>query len=85
MNRIVREHYPASKLPDELRGSLPADCQVRVTVELQAESERRSVMEIIESAKHLRRGGVDPVRDVREGRDDRCREALHDRIRRVRA
>jgi hypothetical protein len=33
MNRIVRENYPVSKLPADLRDGLPADAAVRVTVE----------------------------------------------------
>ena len=38
MNRIVRRHYPASKLPEELREGLPADA--RVTVEVEQEERR---------------------------------------------
>ena len=38
MNRIVRRHYPASKLPEELREGLPADA--RVTVEVEQEEQR---------------------------------------------
>lgn len=33
MNKIVREHYPASMLPEELRAGLPSDASVTVTVE----------------------------------------------------
>lgn len=33
MNRIVRENYPASKLPEELRPSADPDALVRVTIE----------------------------------------------------
>jgi hypothetical protein len=33
MNRIVKEHYPASKLPDDLREGLAPKAEVRVTVE----------------------------------------------------
>ncbi len=33
MNRIVREHYPASKLPDDLREGLRPDAEVRVVIE----------------------------------------------------
>ena len=32
MNRIVREHYPASKLPDDLRKGIDPDRSVTVTV-----------------------------------------------------
>ena len=33
MNRIVREHYPVEKLPEDLREGIPAGEQVTVTVE----------------------------------------------------
>jgi hypothetical protein len=33
MNKIVLEHYPASKLPEELRKGFSADAAVKVTVE----------------------------------------------------
>lgn len=32
MNRIVKEHYPASKLPEDLREGLDPDGKVTVTV-----------------------------------------------------
>ena len=33
MNRIVREHYPVAKLPEELRAGFELDADVRVVVE----------------------------------------------------
>jgi hypothetical protein len=33
MNRIVREHYPVEKLPEDLREGIPAGEQVKVIVE----------------------------------------------------
>lgn len=35
MNRIVREHYPAAKLPEDLREGFAADADVRVIIEVQ--------------------------------------------------
>jgi hypothetical protein len=32
MNKIIREHYPASKLPKDLRGDLDPKSSVTVTV-----------------------------------------------------
>jgi hypothetical protein len=40
MNKIVLEHYPASKLPQDLRGSITEEASVTVTVE---EEERKSI------------------------------------------
>ncbi|MBA3448516.1 MAG: hypothetical protein H0T56_13110 [Pseudaminobacter sp.] len=36
MNKIVLEHYPASKLPDDLRAGMSPQAIVRVTVEEEA-------------------------------------------------
>jgi hypothetical protein len=33
MGKIVLDHYPASKLPEELRGNLSSDSVVRITIE----------------------------------------------------
>ncbi len=33
MNKIVREHYPVSKLPEDLREGLKPDEEVRITIE----------------------------------------------------
>ncbi len=33
MNKIVLEHYPASKLPEDLRGSIAKNASVKITVE----------------------------------------------------
>lgn len=57
MNRIVREHYPASKLPDELREGIDPDRAVTVTV---VEEEERpeapmTLEEILEEAAEWRR------------------------------
>ena len=33
MNRIVREQYPVSQLPDDLRQALPGQSEVRLTID----------------------------------------------------
>ncbi|MCD7110120.1 hypothetical protein LRX75_13840 [Rhizobium sp. DKSPLA3] len=35
MNKIVRAHYPASKLPDDLRSGFDSDATVRIVIEQQ--------------------------------------------------
>ena len=35
MNRIVREHYPAAKLPEDLRDEIGAEKQVTITIEVE--------------------------------------------------
>lgn len=40
MNKIIKEHYPAAKLPEDLREGLDPGQEVRVTVEVDPASER---------------------------------------------
>jgi hypothetical protein len=40
MNRIVRENYPASRLPDDLRVGVDPAAKVTVTVTLEEQSQR---------------------------------------------
>jgi hypothetical protein len=46
MNRIIREHYPAEKLPRELREGLAPNARVTITIE--TETEPDSVMTLEE-------------------------------------
>jgi hypothetical protein len=62
MNRIVREHYPASRLPDDLRGDVDRSSMVTVIV---AEEEQRleKVMSLEEifSLEGFRRRSVEEI------------------------
>ncbi len=40
MNRIVREHYPAALLPEDLRAGLDLDAHVTVSVEVETRAEQ---------------------------------------------
>ena len=73
MNKIVREHYPVSKLPEDLREGIPPGASVRVVVE----EERRplSKEEFLNSLQEARRHakGVtldEAVARIRELRDE---------------
>ena len=62
MNRIVREHYPVSKLPEELRAGFDLDADVRVVVErvddlAARQPSSRPIMEILEEARQMRADG----------------------------
>jgi hypothetical protein len=77
MNKIVREHYPVDKLPEDLRRLFPG--QSEVTLEITAAGEGRS-MSGADAVAMLRRLGEpvsaegrtmsDIVRDVRSLRDE---------------
>lgn len=40
MNKIVKLHYPAAKLPEELRVGIDPNAEVTITVEAEAQPER---------------------------------------------
>lgn len=64
MNKIVKEHYPVSKLPIELREGIDPDGHVTVTV-VEEERPPQRVMtleEILDAARKLRgEGHIAPV------------------------
>jgi hypothetical protein len=73
MNKVVREHYPASKLPAELREGLPVDAMVRVSVTLEGPKETmeslRAELDRVRSGMTRFRTGEEIDRLVRTIRD----------------
>ncbi|MCF6115005.1 MULTISPECIES: hypothetical protein [Mesorhizobium] len=53
MNRVILEHYPASKLPDELRKGIAPSASVKVTVEEEANRPlgREQLLELMRNAQ----------------------------------
>lgn len=53
MNRIVRQHYPASQLPEDLRGQIAENASVTVTVEEEARKPlgREELLELMRKAQ----------------------------------
>ena len=49
MNKIVLEHYPASKLPDDLRKGISTAASVTVTVEVERRGQPWSREELLRS------------------------------------
>lgn len=67
MNRLVREHYPVSKLPDDLREGFEGQTDVRVTIDVAAGSD--SASPAVEEGhfgrfKHLRRSNFGDMDEV---------------------
>ena len=76
MNKVVRRHYPASKLPEDLQAELDGVRSVRLTVEPISEAPR-SLKDVIDRARRLRKEGViepvtteDAVARIRTLRDE---------------
>jgi hypothetical protein len=72
MNRITREHYPASKLPEDLRAGVDPTSTVTVTI---VEEERRpeevmSLEEIFSLKGFRRRSAAEIDDDLRRQRDE---------------
>lgn len=71
MNRIVREHYPASQLPEELRPRDGPDVRVTVIVEEEEKPAKVMSLEEIFSLKGFRRRSADEIdADLRQMRDE---------------
>jgi hypothetical protein len=73
MNKIVRDHYPVSRLPDDLREGLAPGDVVRVVVEnveMPVASSRASLKQLLDEARSLRPIGDDPVDRIRKLRDE---------------
>ncbi|WP_214471409.1 hypothetical protein [Mesorhizobium sp. dw_380] len=53
MNKVILEHYPASKLPDELREGIALSASVKVTVEEEAKRPlgRKQLLELMRNAQ----------------------------------
>ncbi len=72
MNRIVREHYPASKLPEDLRGNLNPASTVTVTVveDEKAPDRVMTLEEIFALRQPPFRTAQEIDRDLRRQRDE---------------
>jgi hypothetical protein len=74
MNKVIREHYPASKLPDDLREGIDPLKDVTVTVVEEERPERVMSFEEIFATRgppYLTREEIDAhLRGLREDRED---------------
>jgi hypothetical protein len=74
MNKVVREHYPASKLPDDLREGIDASKDVTVTVVEEDRPERVLTFEEIFALRRppfLSKEEIDEhIRELRGDRND---------------
>ena len=71
MNKIVREHYPAAKLPEDLRPS--GDPNPRVTITIEEEEKPENVMtldEVFSQTGFRRRTREEIDAEIRRQRDE---------------
>jgi hypothetical protein len=71
MNKIIREHYPASKLPEELRPTDDPNASVTVTIEEEKRPEKVMTLEEIFSLTGFRRRSAAEIdADIRQMREE---------------
>ncbi len=73
MNKITREHYPASKLPEDLREGVDPDSTVTVTVTVEGLKRPEHVMsleEIFAARRPPYRSSEEIVASIRQLRDE---------------
>jgi hypothetical protein len=72
MNRIIREHYPASRLPEDLREGVDPQATVTVTVTQEEKTpEHVMTLEEIFSLTGFRRRSAEEIdADIRRQRDE---------------
>jgi hypothetical protein len=73
MNKIVKEHYPISKLPEDLRPDLPLDGWVRVQIDVEGEltGDAPNLAAIAGSARNVHGPEFQLIDHLRKMRDDR--------------
>jgi hypothetical protein len=72
MNKIVRERYPASQLPDDLRVGLDSKAHVRVTIEQESpvSEDASRLRAMLVAARRASPADDDPVSRIRKLRDE---------------
>ena len=70
MNRIVKERYPLSNLPEDLREGLPENGEARVVVEIVPQRRGYTYAELLAIRDTLPVTTDDPVKRVRALRDE---------------
>jgi len=70
MNKIIREHYPASRLPSDLREGLAPDARVTIVVSEEVHPHPTTFYrDLFESLREMRITEGDPVAEIRTMRD----------------
>jgi hypothetical protein len=72
MNKIIREKYPVSSLPEDLRQGLEPSAYVRVVIEgVEAVAVQKArLAELLKSARQSKPLDSDPVARIRKLRDE---------------
>lgn len=69
MNKIIREHYPVSRLPEDLRHTFPKDATVRIIVESEERAPRKSFAQIRKEIDNAKQAGAYSSTSAAEARN----------------
>jgi hypothetical protein len=71
VNKIIREHYPAAQLPEELRPSSDPNAWVKVIIEEEVRPKKSMTLDEIFSQKGFRRRTKEEIdAEIRRQRDE---------------
>ena len=68
--KVIVEHYPVHRLPEELQRGLNRDSVAKITIELEEEEVQRSLTSYIGSAKGSYSRPEEAVEAIRKLRDE---------------
>jgi len=70
MTKVIRDHYLAEKLPEELRGEIDPKALVRVVVETEQTEEMVKLSELIGAGRGIYRSPEEAVEAIRRLREE---------------
>lgn len=71
MNVIVRKHYPAGRLPADLRADIPEGSEVDVTISLSTRGRHVRLDQLIGTGRNVHGSESEVLRHIAELREDR--------------
>ena len=71
MNKIVRDHYPVEKLPDDLKSGLQAHGWVRVEIEPETPQPATLLASLVGAGRNVHGTGDEVIAHIRSLREDR--------------
>jgi hypothetical protein len=71
MNIIVKKHYPANRLPEDLREGIPEGSEVEVTVAVQPPRRRIRLDQLVGTGQNVHGTEEEVLRHIAELREDR--------------
>jgi hypothetical protein len=72
MNEIVRKHYPASRLPADLRKDIPEGAEVDLTITVHDGSKKKiDISKLVGTGRNVHGTPDEVIAHIRELREDR--------------